>query len=105
MRRGRKREEDRMGYRDSEPDVTSTGIGKTYDGFRMFHSRKGLLEHISSSDGALRAATDEEAAQFRKDLARAAAKDSKVAKYLGEFPELREDLQGEGTHAALPTGK
>ncbi len=95
MRKGRRREEDRMGYRDSEPDVTSTGIGKTYNGYRMFHSRKGLLEHISSSDGALRPATGEETARFRKDLARAAARDSKVARYLRDFPELREDGQAE----------
>lgn len=76
-------------YKEAEPDVSSTGIGKNYKGYRIFHSRKkDTIEHIGN-DYALREATAEELAAFRRDLAAAARKDPKVARYLAEFPALR----------------
>jgi hypothetical protein len=75
-------------YRESEPDVTGTGIGKNYDRYRIFHTRKKDEVEYIGNDYSLRAPTDAELAQFKKDLAEAAVKERKVARYLEEFPHL-----------------
>jgi len=83
-------------YRDSPPDVSSTGIGKCYDRGRMFFMRKtGLIEFIEN-DYSVRAPTAGEAERFRRDLTQAAAADRKVARFLEEFPELAIGRMGEG---------
>jgi hypothetical protein len=76
-------------YREMEPDVTGTGIGKCYKGFRIFHSRKKDAVEYIGNDYSLREPTTEELARFRKDLADAARRDRKVAGYLEEFPSLK----------------
>jgi hypothetical protein len=75
-------------YLESEPDLTNTGVGKNYDGFRIFHSRKrGDMEYIGR-DYSLRPPNEAELKQFRKDLATAALNNPKIARYLEEFPAL-----------------
>ncbi len=77
-------------YKDSEPDLTETGIGKNYRGYRIFHTRKnGRVERIGN-DYSLGAPSEAELSQFRRDLARAAARDGRIARYLKDFPSLRE---------------
>lgn len=77
-------------YKDSEPDLTGTGIGKNYRGYRIFHTRKsGKVERIGN-DYSLGAPSEDELSQFKRDLARAAARDGKIARYLKDFPSLRE---------------
>lgn len=89
----------RAKYKEAEPDVSGTGIGKCYKGYRMFHGRKkGMVEYIGN-DYALREPTAEELERFRKDLAEAARRDPKVRRYLEEFPELK---SRDGTDAMKP---
>ncbi len=77
-------------YKDSEPDLTGTGIGKNYRGYRIFHTRKtGKVERIGN-DYSLGAPSEDELSRFKMDLARAAARDKKIARYLQDFPSLRE---------------
>ncbi|MFN7991499.1 MAG: hypothetical protein U0R44_05055 [Candidatus Micrarchaeia archaeon] len=75
-------------FREAEPDVTTTGIGKNYRGYRIFHTRKNGRFEFIENDGGTRNVSHEEREQFRKDLTAAARKDQKVASYLREFPQL-----------------
>ncbi|MEW6722185.1 MAG: hypothetical protein AB1324_02905 [Candidatus Micrarchaeota archaeon] len=76
-------------YREGEVKLTQTGIGKDYSGFRIFHTRKSdRLERIGN-DYSLSEPSDEELRAFRDDLAKAARKDAKIARYLDEFPRLK----------------
>ena len=76
-------------YKECPPDITGTGAGKNYDGFRIFHTRKsGLIEHILA-DGSIRPASTEERERFVTDLTAASHKDDKVRGYLDKFRGLR----------------
>ncbi len=77
-------------YKESEPDLTGTGIGKNYRGYRIFHTRKKDRVERIGNDYSLGAPSDAELSRFKMDLAKAAARDKKIARYLQDFPSLRE---------------
>lgn len=77
-------------YKEGEPDLTETGIGKNYKGYRLFHTRKRDTVERIGNDYSLSAPSESELGQFKRDLARAAARDRKIARYLQDFPSLRE---------------
>jgi hypothetical protein len=79
-------------YADTAPDVTGSGIGKCYPGFRIFYSmRTGGFEHINA-EYETRPALPEEVLRFRQDVTRAAKGDAKVAEFLRAHPELAIEL-------------
>ena len=77
-------------YKEGEPDLTETGIGKNYRGYRIFHTRKKDRVERIGNDYSLGAPSEAELSQFMRDLARAAPRDKKIARYLQDFPSLRE---------------
>ena len=78
-----------MRYKEEEPDITTSGIGKNYKGFRMFHSLKTDDVEYIANDGAIRPANANEVQQFRKDLANAARKNAEIGKYVSKSPLLQ----------------
>ncbi len=84
-----------MRYIESEPKATTSGIGKDYRNFRIFHSvRSGMIERIEN-DGAAGPASAAEIEQFRRDLGVAAARDKEIRGYLARFPALRDRMADE----------
>ncbi len=78
-----------MRYVEGPPQATTTGVGKDYNGYRIFHAaRTGLIERIEN-DGETRRPSEAEAERFRKDLSAAASRDKEVRAYLSRFPGLR----------------
>jgi len=70
------------GYRDNAPDLKESGVGKDYRGYRIFYTAKnGTFEHIDNGYYT-RPATRDEIAQFKMDLRRAAATDTRMARYI-----------------------
>lgn len=83
-------------FKEAEPQATESGIGKNYDGFRMFHSRRTGKVDFINDDYSEREPTPGELERFRKDLQSAALRDRKVASYLSDFPDLgRKESKGE----------
>jgi hypothetical protein len=83
-------------YKEKEPDLTSTGLGKNYKGFRIFHERKtDRIERIGD-DYTLSAPGEGELARFRQDLAAAARKSAAIAAYIRQFASLRMQGEAEG---------
>lgn len=78
-----------MRYKEAEPDITTSGIGRNYKGFRIFHTIKTDDVEYIANDGAIRPATADEVDQFRKDLASAARKNAEIGKYISKFPLLQ----------------
>src|SRR4030095_2105755 len=76
-------------YQEAEPVLTESGIGKNYKGFRIFHPREKDSVHLIGNAYSERKPTGPEMDQFRKDLAKAANSDRKIARYLEEFPQLK----------------
>ncbi len=80
-----------MRYVEGPPQATTSGVGKDYRGYRIFHSlRTGLIERVEN-DGATGPASEAERVQFRKDLTAAASRDKGVRDYLSRFPGLRHE--------------
>ncbi|HSB46817.1 MAG TPA: hypothetical protein VLD37_02300 [Candidatus Bilamarchaeum sp.] len=76
-------------YKEGSVEVKESGMGKDYDGFRMFHSRKKDEVTCINDDYSEREPTESELARFRKDAAEAARGDRRVGRYLEEFPKLK----------------
>ncbi len=85
----------RCRFHEAEPDVSASGIGKNYNGHRIFHARRTRLTEYIFSDGTTVIASKADSDKFRHDLSEAAKKDTKVADYLKLFPELRIGAAGE----------
>jgi hypothetical protein len=79
------------GFVDREPEITSSGIGKDYLGFRMFHFKNGTAIEYIGKEYELRAPSQAEAQGFKRDLAIAAKNKPEIAQYIGQHPELKYD--------------
>lgn len=85
------------GFRDSPPDVTDTGIGKNYNGHRLFHSRRTCVIEYILYDGSRRAPDPPDVETFKRDLTEAARNgDVKVRRYLREYRNLMAKENGAG---------
>ena len=76
-------------YKESPPDVTSTGIGKNYPGCRIFHWKSDGKTELIDQDYSKRDPNPDELARFRRDLTAAAISMPEVEQYLAQYPELR----------------
>lgn len=79
----------RFGYHDAEPDVMETGIGKNYEGYRIFFSQKTQAIDYIGDNHDERPANPEEVDRFKKDLAAAAIANEGVRMYIEVHPVLR----------------
>jgi len=78
-------------YAGSEPDITTTGVGKNYDGYRMFYDIKEDKIKYIGNDYATRDPSASELMIFKMDLQIAARTNPNVARCLELYPKLRLD--------------
>jgi hypothetical protein len=79
------------GYGESEPDITTTGVGRGYTGYRIFYYFKEDSFRYIGRDYSSRDPSDSELKQFKADLAKAAGTNANVVQCLGKYPKLRLD--------------
>lgn len=75
--------DEHLDYRESPCERFVNGVGKSYDGYRLAHTEDDGFVRIEN-DGSESVPDESDIARFRKDLAKAALADERIAGYITE---------------------
>ncbi len=78
----------RSRYCESEPDITSTGIGKNYNGYRIFYDSKTDTTVYIGEDYTRRDPNETEFLLFKMQLTESAGTNPAIAERLKLYPWL-----------------